>query len=131
MQVRTPAGEPGSRVGLDDVPNRHEAKQAGLDHTLLAAHAGTHDGHTRRAPLGSYGHCGQVYRVRKAPAPGQGGTRGTYAAGEAGGEAGGASGAPGGEPDGSSGADGSGADGSGVDGSGPAASGLMSIRQPV
>ena len=25
MQVRTPTGEPGLRVGLDDVPNRHEA----------------------------------------------------------------------------------------------------------
>jgi hypothetical protein len=46
VQVRTPAGEPGLRVGLDDVPSRHEAKQAGLLRTLLAAYTGTHDGHT-------------------------------------------------------------------------------------
>jgi hypothetical protein len=46
MQVRTPAGEPGLRVGLDDVPNRYEAKQAGLLRTLLAAYTGTHDRHT-------------------------------------------------------------------------------------
>ena len=46
MQVRTPAGKPGLRVGLDDVPSRYEAKQAGLLRTLLAAYTGTHDGHT-------------------------------------------------------------------------------------
>ena len=46
VQVRTPAGEPGLRVGLDDVPNRHEAKQAGLLRTFLAAYTGTHNGHT-------------------------------------------------------------------------------------
>ena len=46
VQVRTPAGEPGLRVGLDDVPNRHEAKQAGFLRTLLAAYTGTHDRHT-------------------------------------------------------------------------------------
>jgi hypothetical protein len=46
VQVRTPAGEPGLRVGLDDVPSRHEAKQAGLLRTLLAAYTGTRYGHT-------------------------------------------------------------------------------------
>jgi len=46
VQVRTPAGEPGLRVGLDDVPHRHEAKQAGLLRALLAAYTGTHDRHT-------------------------------------------------------------------------------------
>jgi hypothetical protein len=46
VQVRTPAGEPGLRVGLDDVPHRHEAKQAGLLRTLLAAYTGTHNRHT-------------------------------------------------------------------------------------
>jgi hypothetical protein len=46
MQVRTPAGKPGLRVGLDYFPNRHEAKQAGLVRTLLAAYTGTHNGHT-------------------------------------------------------------------------------------
>jgi len=46
MQVRTPAGEPGLRVGLDDVPSRYEAKQAGLLRTLLAAYTGTRYGHT-------------------------------------------------------------------------------------
>jgi hypothetical protein len=46
VQVRTPAWEPGLRVGLDDVPSRHEAKQAGFLRTLLAAYTGTHDGHT-------------------------------------------------------------------------------------
>ena len=56
MQVRTPARQPGPRVGLDDVPSRYEAKQAGLDHTLLAAYTGTHRGHTRDMPLGSRGH---------------------------------------------------------------------------
>ena len=45
MQVRTPAGQPGLRVGLDDVPNRNEAKQAVLLRTLLAAYTGTHHGH--------------------------------------------------------------------------------------
>ena len=56
MQVRTPARQPGPRVGLDDVPSRYEAKQAGLNHTLLAAYTGTHRGHTRDMPLGSRGH---------------------------------------------------------------------------
>jgi hypothetical protein len=46
VQVRTPAGEPGLRIGLENVPNRHEAKQAGLVRTLLAAHTGTHNGRT-------------------------------------------------------------------------------------
>jgi len=46
VQVHTPAGEPGLRVGLDDVPNRHESKQAGLLRTFLAAYTGTHDRHT-------------------------------------------------------------------------------------
>ena len=46
MQVRTPAGEPGLRVGLDDVPDCHEAKQAGFLRTLLAAYTGTDDRHT-------------------------------------------------------------------------------------
>jgi hypothetical protein len=55
MQVRTPAGQPGPRVGLNDVPSRYEAKQAGLDRTLLAAYTGTHRGHTRDRPLGSHG----------------------------------------------------------------------------
>ena len=56
MQVRTPARQPGPRVGLDDVPSSYEAKQAGLDRTLLAAYTGTHRGHTRDMPLGSHGH---------------------------------------------------------------------------
>ena len=46
VKVRTPAGEPGLRVGLDDVPSRHEAKQAGLLRTFLAAYTGTRHGHT-------------------------------------------------------------------------------------
>jgi hypothetical protein len=57
MQVRTPARQPGPRVGLDDVPSRYEAKQAGLDRTLLAAYTGTHRRHTRDRPLGLHGHC--------------------------------------------------------------------------
>ena len=56
MQVRTPARPPGPRVGLYDVPSRYEAKQAGLDRTLLAAYTGTHSGHTRGRPLGSHGY---------------------------------------------------------------------------
>ena len=56
MQVGTPARQPGPRVGLDDVPSRYEAKQAGLDRTLLAAYTGTHKGHTRGRPLGSHGY---------------------------------------------------------------------------
>jgi hypothetical protein len=56
MQVGTPARHPGPRVGLDDVPSRYQAKQAGLDRTLLAAYTGTHRGHTRDMPLGSHGH---------------------------------------------------------------------------
>jgi hypothetical protein len=56
MQVRTPARQPGPRVGLDNVPSRYEAKQAGLNRTLLAAYTGTHRGHTRDMPLGSHGH---------------------------------------------------------------------------
>ena len=46
VQVGTPAREPGLRVGLDDVPDCHEAKQVGLLRTLLAAYTGTDDGHT-------------------------------------------------------------------------------------
>ena len=46
MQVRTPARQPGLRVRLDDVPDRHKTQQTGLDRTLLAAYTGTHDGHT-------------------------------------------------------------------------------------
>ena len=56
MQVRTPARPPGPRVGLDGVPSRYEAKQAGLGRTLLAAYTGAH---RRCAPdmlLGSRGH---------------------------------------------------------------------------
>jgi hypothetical protein len=34
------------RVGLDDVPDCHEAKQAGLLRTFLAAYTGTDDRHT-------------------------------------------------------------------------------------
>jgi hypothetical protein len=34
------------RVRPDNVPNRYEAKQAGLDRTLLAAYTGTRHGHT-------------------------------------------------------------------------------------
>ena len=56
MQIRTPARQPGPRVGLDDVPSRYEAKQAGLDRTLLAAYTGTHRGHTQDMLLGSRGH---------------------------------------------------------------------------
>ena len=56
MQVRTPARQPGPRVGLDDVPSRYEAKQAGLNRTLLAAYTGTRRRHTRDRPLGSHGH---------------------------------------------------------------------------
>jgi hypothetical protein len=56
MQVRTPARQPGSQVGLDDVPSCYEAKQAGLDRTLLAAYTGTQWGRTRDMPLGSHGH---------------------------------------------------------------------------
>ncbi len=56
MQVRTPARQPGPRVRLDDVPSCYEAKQAGLDRTLLAAYTGTRHGHTRDRPLGSHGH---------------------------------------------------------------------------
>ena len=75
MQVRTPARQPGPRVGLDDVPSRYEAKQAGLNRTLLAAYTGTHRGHTWDMPLGSHGHCilkstvsaGLRLRARTAP----------------------------------------------------------------
>ena len=56
MQVRTPARPLGPRVGLDGVPSRYEAKQAGLDRTLLAAYTGTHRGHTRDMLFGSRGH---------------------------------------------------------------------------
>ena len=56
MQIRTPARQPGPRVGLDNVPSRYEAKQAGLDRTLLAAYTGTHRRHTRDMLLGSRGH---------------------------------------------------------------------------
>ena len=56
MQVRTPARQLGPRVGLDGVPSRYKAKQAGFDHTLLAAYTGTHCGHTRGMLFGSRGH---------------------------------------------------------------------------
>ena len=56
MQVRTPARQPGPRVGLDGVPSCYEAKQAGLDRTLLAAYTGTHRRHTRDMPFGARGH---------------------------------------------------------------------------
>jgi hypothetical protein len=56
MQIRTPARQPGPRVGLDNVPSRYKAKQARLDRTLLAAYTGTHRGHTRDMLLGSRGH---------------------------------------------------------------------------
>jgi hypothetical protein len=67
MQVRTPARQPGPRVGLDDVPSCYEAKQAGLDRTLLAAYTGTHCGHTRDMPLGSRGHYGIKSTVPAGP----------------------------------------------------------------
>ena len=63
MQVRTPAREPGLRVRLDDVPDRHETQQAGLDRTLLAAYTGAHHGHTRRMLLGSFGHYRNKFTV--------------------------------------------------------------------
>ena len=56
MQIRTPTRQPGPQVGLDDVPSRYKAKQAGLDRTLLAAYTGTHRGHTRDMLFGSRGH---------------------------------------------------------------------------
>ena len=56
MQIRTPARQPGPRVGLDGVPSRYKAKQAGLYRTLLAAYTGTHRGHTRDMLFGSRGH---------------------------------------------------------------------------
>jgi hypothetical protein len=72
MQVRTPAGEPGLRVGLDDVPDCHEAKQAGLGRTLLAAYTGTRDGCIPGMLLGPFGHFRQqVYRVRASPMSGE------------------------------------------------------------
>ena len=67
VQVRTPAREPGLRVGLDGVPDCHEAKQAGLLRTLLAAYTGTDDRHTRGVPLGSYGHSGYKSTVSARP----------------------------------------------------------------
>jgi hypothetical protein len=56
MQVHTPARQPGRRVGLDGVPSCYEAKQAGLDRTLLAAYTGTHYGRIRGMLLGARGH---------------------------------------------------------------------------
>ena len=56
MQICTSARQLGPRVGLDDVPSRYEAKQAGLDRTLLAAYTGTHHGHTPDRLFGSRGH---------------------------------------------------------------------------
>src|SRR5580693_5209271 len=56
MQVRTPAREPGLRLGLDDAPTCPEPKQAGFLRTLLAVYTGTHHGHNGGVPLGSYGH---------------------------------------------------------------------------
>ena len=74
MQVCTPARQPGRRVGLDGVPSRYEAKQAGFDRTLLAAYTGSQYRHTRGMPLGSRGHyqtystvsARPLYRVRTA-----------------------------------------------------------------
>jgi hypothetical protein len=45
MHVCTPARQPGLRVGPDNIPNRYQAKQAGLGRTLLAAYTGTHHRH--------------------------------------------------------------------------------------
>ena len=108
MHVCTPARQPGPRVGLDDVPSRYEAKQAGLDHTLLAAYTGTHRGHTRDMPLGSRGHdivkstASAGLRLRAGTAPEPLAYSGAWAAGPA------------------------------VEGSAEtAASDLMSMRQPV
>ena len=56
MQIRTPARQLGPRVGLDGVPSRYKAKQAGLYRTLLAAYTGTQRGHTRDMLFGSRGH---------------------------------------------------------------------------
>jgi len=56
MQVSTPARPLGPRIGLDGVPSRYKAKQAGLDRTLLAAYTGSHRGHTRDVLFGSRGH---------------------------------------------------------------------------
>ena len=66
MQVSTPARQPGPWVGLDDVPSRYEAKQAGLNRTLLAAYTGTHHGRIRGMPLGARGH----YIVKSTAFPG-------------------------------------------------------------
>ena len=108
MQVRTPARQPGPRVGLDDVPSSYEAKQAGLDRTLLAAYTGTHRGHTRDVPLGSHGHyihkstVSAGLRLRTRTAPPEPGYSGAAPAGPA-----------------------------GEGPAGTAASDLMSMRQPV
>ena len=67
MQVRTPARQPGRRVGLDGVPSRYEAKQAGLGRTLLAAYTGTHHGRIRGMLLGARGH----YIIKSTASPSQ------------------------------------------------------------
>jgi len=67
VQVRTPAREPGLRVRLDDVPNRHKTQQAGLDRTLLAAYTGTHNGRTRDVLPGSFGHSYNKLTVSALP----------------------------------------------------------------
>jgi hypothetical protein len=56
MQVRTPAGQPGLRIGPDDIPYRYQAKQTGLGRTFLAAYTGTHHRRIRGMLLSSYGH---------------------------------------------------------------------------
>ena len=68
MQVRTPAGQPGLRVRQDVVPNRYEAKQAGLDRTFLTAYTGARHRHARTTAAGalfsSHGHSSnKVYSV--------------------------------------------------------------------
>jgi hypothetical protein len=67
MQVCTPARQPGRRVGLDGVPSRYEAKQAGLGRTLLAAYTGTHHGRIRGMLLGARGH----YIIKSTAFPSQ------------------------------------------------------------
>jgi len=67
VQIHTPAREPGLRVRLDNVPHRHEAKQAGLNRTLLAAYTSTHYRHTRRTPLGSRSHSSRKSTVSERP----------------------------------------------------------------
>src|SRR5271166_5299683 len=75
MQVRTPARQPAPRVRLDGVPSRYEAKQAGLNRTLLAAYTGTHRRHTRDMLFGSRGHYGNKSTVSARPADRAGSAR--------------------------------------------------------